>query len=87
MSVFEIILLALAVGLELVFFGAFFYVRVSEPIVTRDGLRYISDENAHYEWNKRVKRLQKTLKPLALHITALAAVVVWVIIRVVISFQ
>ena len=86
MSVFEIVLLAIFVVLELVFFSVLIFFRVTEPIDRRDGRKYISDNRKHGVWNRRVSNAQKRLNPLRLHIVALSALALWVIIRVVISF-
>lgn len=87
MSVIDFVLLALAVVPEIVFFILFIHVRVTRPIETRaDGGRYITDHDKHRVWLKKAERLENTFKPVGIHTLALAAFVLWLIYRTVLSF-
>jgi hypothetical protein len=86
LSFIDYSLLSIALFLEFVFFGALVYIKLTKPVTKRDGLTFPKSEELFQKWHAKARKLEKALKPLALHIVALSALAVWVIYRVVLSF-
>lgn len=86
MTVFDFILIGVAVFGAIILGSMRMFYQFSNPVhVGADGLRYVKDGEMD-AWVARAERVEKILNPKVIVVFSGAALMIWVLYRVVLSF-